>query len=255
LYRLKTELCRTEALDDFETEIRSSIATNPRPAPTNLPEALQNVRLADGSSPKPSEIPSTEQKFADSMKNILSSDEFAKKVLEDVDDPNMSSLLEEFSKTLQAAASEKKEGSDAPSNPEEEDEIQKNISKTLEHLSENVKKLEDAKDSDEMLDKLLDEFAADGEMGGMMESMMKQLMSKDILYEPLKEMAEKVRCISSSCPSYDRYNDDSRWVTTPLHRTVSLLTSIPSGSPQTRPRSQWKTMSDTRSNTVFCNRS
>jgi peroxin-19 len=192
-------------LDDFESQTRSSIPTGKPNANATLPDALKDVKLADSGSQQQGEIPSNEQKFADSMKNILSSDDFAKKILEDVDGGDLNALLDEFSKTFKAeraateaegaagASSAGAASTSATTSGVEEDELQKNISATLENLSAGVKKLEDTKNPDEFLDKLLDEFGEEGEMGGMMETMMKQLMAKDILYEPLKDMSDKVR--------------------------------------------------------------
>lgn len=37
---------------------------------------------------------------------------------------------------------------------------------------------------------------SDEELQGMLETMMQQLMSKEVLYEPLKELHDKVRCPS-----------------------------------------------------------
>lgn len=46
--------------------------------------------------------------------------------------------------------------------------------------------------------KLGEEGGEEGEIGSMLETMMSQLMSKDILYEPLKELDTKV---TLSCTS------------------------------------------------------
>jgi hypothetical protein len=44
------------------------------------------------------------------------------------------------------------------------------------------------------LDELLNEFENNKEFQGMMETVVKQLMSKEVLYEPMKEMLSKVLC-------------------------------------------------------------
>jgi peroxin-19 len=50
----------------------------------------------------------------------------------------------------------------------------------------------------------LNSIGVDGEdeegLQGLLETMMSQLMSKEVLYEPLKEMHEKVRKLGSSTP-------------------------------------------------------
>lgn len=82
-----------------------------------------------------------------------------------------------------------------------------------------------------------------GEEGlqGMLDEMMKQLMSREMLYEPLKELSEKVCRIRSLCPSrshsltptHARFDDGS-----------TRLTLLPLDQPSRR-----RTSSDTRSNT------
>lgn len=43
---------------------------------------------------------------------------------------------------------------------------------------------------------------ADGDVQGMLEGMMAQLMSKELLYEPMKELDEKVRAPLYATPSF-----------------------------------------------------
>jgi peroxin-19 len=82
--------------------------------------------------------------------------------------------------------------------PLSDDEVKNYFAKTLQMLSENLKKLEeeakfrqaDSKENDP-LDDLLNEFENNKEFQGMMETMVKQLMSKEVLYEPMKEMLAK----------------------------------------------------------------
>jgi len=46
----------------------------------------------------------------------------------------------------------------------------------------------------------------------MLETMMSQLMSKEVLYEPLKEMHEKVRKSASSVPQFALTVQTVPWV-------------------------------------------
>jgi len=113
---------------------------------------------------------------------------------------NMSSLIDElslgeFSTVLdQLAKSMDKQEEQANEQPGlNTNEIEKNISKTLEVLAENAKKIEETASTDEgeLLDQLMKEFENNNELQGMMEGMMKQIMSKEVLYEPMKEMKNK----------------------------------------------------------------
>lgn len=52
---------------------------------------------------------------------------------------------------------------------------------------------QDQEDPEAFLEGLLNEFESNNSYTGMVEGMMKQLISKEILYEPMKEMYDKVR--------------------------------------------------------------
>lgn len=43
----------------------------------------------------------------------------------------------------------------------------------------------------------LEALGKDGDIAGILERMMGQLLSKDVLYEPLKEISQRVRCCTS----------------------------------------------------------
>ncbi|KAI0318066.1 Pex19 protein family-domain-containing protein [Amylostereum chailletii] len=77
-----------------------------------------------------------------------------------------------------------------------EDAFQKNIREAMERLKQSdANSQANAASGDDELEKLLaqlgDVGADEGELGGILEGMMGQLMSKDVLYEPLKELHDK----------------------------------------------------------------
>ncbi|KAH8088939.1 Pex19-domain-containing protein [Cristinia sonorae] len=90
----------------------------------------------------------------------------------------------------------------------DDDAFQRSIRKAMEKLKESETNLqaESAAGGDDPLEALLSSLGEGGgeteeELQGILESMMTQLMSKDILYEPLKELHEKF-------PKYLRDNAD-----------------------------------------------
>jgi len=76
-----------------------------------------------------------------------------------------------------------------------EDPFQKNIREAMERLKKSDETLQSSAASDgDDLQKLLESFGdagADDDLHGILEGMMGQLMSKDVLYEPLKELHDK----------------------------------------------------------------
>lgn len=78
-----------------------------------------------------------------------------------------------------------------------EDDFQKNIRAAMQKLKESEQNLRDsqaASTNDDDLEKLLAEFGegkTEDELNGLLDGMMSHLMSKDILYEPLKELSDK----------------------------------------------------------------
>jgi peroxin-19 len=135
------------------------------------------------------------------------------KVLEELQGPDFMKALDEMAKKMQEEE-KKMDGnvpqSNTPSNNNnnnssssgdpkltEEEEIQKKLQETLKMLTENVKKMEENANKpsdanqDQMFEDLLKGMESDDQLSGMVENVMKQLISKDILYEPMKEMQAK----------------------------------------------------------------
>ncbi|KAJ3482703.1 hypothetical protein NLI96_g6799 [Meripilus lineatus] len=87
-----------------------------------------------------------------------------------------------------------------------EDAFQSSIRKAMEKMKESEEKIQSESGSagSDPLEALLSQLGEGGEsedeLQGILESMMSQLMSKDILYEPLKELGEKF-------PTYLKEND------------------------------------------------
>ena len=99
-----------------------------------------------------------------------------------------------------------REASDAPTVPKatEKDDFQSRIRNTMNKLKESESGLKSSDSSNattsaDPLEALLSQLGdlGDGEdeheLQGVLEAMMGQLMGKDVLYEPLKELSDKVR--------------------------------------------------------------
>ncbi|TFK47301.1 Pex19 protein [Heliocybe sulcata] len=104
---------------------------------------------------------------------------------------------------------------------EVEDSFQKSIRQAMEKLesSESAMQSEAGAGGDESLDALLKQLSGalgegegeDGDMQGLLESMMSQLMSKEVLYEPLKELNDKFPSYLSDNASSLSPDDKSRY--------------------------------------------
>jgi hypothetical protein len=68
------------------------------------------------------------------------------------------------------------------------------FNKTFEEIVKNMgeEELPFDQDAEENIKKLLQEVESNPEMANLMEGMMQSLIAKDILYEPIKEMKDKV---------------------------------------------------------------
>jgi len=112
---------------------------------------------------------------------------------------------------------------------EVEDAFQRSIREAMEKLesSENAMQSESGAAGDESLEALLKQLSGalgegegeEGEFQGLLESMMSQLMSKEVLYEPLKELHDKFPSYLSdnastlSSPDKSRYEAQYQCVT------------------------------------------
>ncbi|KZV62246.1 Pex19 protein [Peniophora sp. CONT] len=105
-----------------------------------------------------------------------------------------------------------------------EDPFQKNIREAMERLKQSDETLQvcaDATSGGDDLEKLLASLGGDStdeDLHGILEGMMGQLMSKDVLYDPLKELHEKF-------PAYMKEND-SKLSKTDKERYQAQIASI-----------------------------
>lgn len=65
------------------------------------------------------------------------------------------------------------------------------ITNTLKKLAENAKNLGEKDVAGEDFEKMLQDFESNPEFQSVMEGMVNQMISKDVLYEPMKELREK----------------------------------------------------------------
>eukprot|EP00026_Physarum_polycephalum_P013224 Phypoly_transcript_13604.p1 GENE.Phypoly_transcript_13604~~Phypoly_transcript_13604.p1 ORF type:complete len:336 (+),score=80.11 Phypoly_transcript_13604:43-1008(+) len=65
------------------------------------------------------------------------------------------------------------------------------ISDRLKEIAENAKNKEEEEGGGEDLEKMLQDFETNPEFQSVMEGMVNQMISKDVLYEPMKELREK----------------------------------------------------------------
>ncbi|KAI0354082.1 Pex19-domain-containing protein [Trametes cingulata] len=95
-------------------------------------------------------------------------------------------------------AAEAATGSSAPAPSGSTDSFQDNIRKAMERMKESDRKADEATAKGEGLEDIFSRLAGDidatdseDELKGLLENMMSQLMSKEVLYEPLKELHDK----------------------------------------------------------------
>ncbi|KDQ51862.1 hypothetical protein JAAARDRAFT_40687 [Jaapia argillacea MUCL 33604] len=121
-----------------------------------------------------------------------------------------------------------KVGSGSGTKPEEEDAFQKTIRQAMDKLKESESSLQaDATPgtTNDSLEALLSQLntalgegdgETEGELQGLLESMMGQLMSKEVLYEPLKELQDKFPSYlvdnASTISSEDKKRYDSQFI-------------------------------------------
>lgn len=103
------------------------------------------------------------------------------------DEPELLAQLEQFA---QAAASAE------PDNPSSEADLEANLARTMNHLAQNAKDLENAGSLNEDFFKSMADMNLSGGDGDMdflplMQGMMQNLLSKDVLYPALKDLREK----------------------------------------------------------------
>lgn len=84
-------------------------------------------------------------------------------------------------------------------------ELMEGLRKLAEELSSGNKEGADALGSEEMMKEALDQLENSPEFASMMEKMMGSILSKDVLYEPMKEMKDRV------LPLADESADTARW--------------------------------------------
>eukprot|EP01122_Echinamoeba_exundans_P001783 TRINITY_DN11775_c0_g1_i1.p1 TRINITY_DN11775_c0_g1~~TRINITY_DN11775_c0_g1_i1.p1 ORF type:complete len:322 (+),score=72.01 TRINITY_DN11775_c0_g1_i1:24-968(+) len=136
--------------------------------------------------------------FASTMRDILkdvSSDPEILKLLDEmVPDgtkaPAGSTSSSSSSGTATGATPSSSSTGSAPTNPLGEDELQRKINEALEALNQHADNAQGAAGGMPDMDKLFEAFENNPEMSTLMDTMMQQMMSKDVLYEPLKELRD-----------------------------------------------------------------
>eukprot|EP00029_Vermamoeba_vermiformis_P003916 TRINITY_DN14450_c0_g1_i1.p1 TRINITY_DN14450_c0_g1~~TRINITY_DN14450_c0_g1_i1.p1 ORF type:complete len:316 (-),score=85.53 TRINITY_DN14450_c0_g1_i1:18-965(-) len=245
------------ALDDFEEidqkshfppRTNNANASNTQQTPTAT--STSNVNNNSNNNTTNSNQPGGANKdtgapLEDTEKLVEEFQRDMNKVLEELQGPDFMKALDEMAKKMQE--DDKNMGanmpqSNTPSNNNnntsssgdpkltEEEEIQKKLQETLKMLTENVKKMEESanqpssdKGQDQMFEDLLKGMENDDQLSGMVENVMKQLISKDILYEPMKEMQTKYpQWLSDnksklSAEDYQRYVQQYEYVNKIVH--------------------------------------
>jgi len=79
--------------------------------------------------------------------------------------------------------------------PSSDTPFQENIANTLKMLAESAKTMQNSNSGGDIdssaMEKLIEGFEGNTELQSVMEGMVQQLISKDVLYEPMKELREK----------------------------------------------------------------
>ena len=126
------------------------------------------------------------------------------KLLQQLQDPEIAKTLEEtFSKLSsgdQASVDELAKESLMSSMAQGDGEMDENVAKTLKMLAEASKGMEGADASqaeemgEELMQKMMEEFEKMGQkddFASVVDGMMHQLLSKDVMYEPMKQVCDK----------------------------------------------------------------
>ncbi|KAI0655044.1 Pex19 protein family-domain-containing protein [Cubamyces menziesii] len=113
----------------------------------------------------------------------------------------------------------------ASSSSEPADSFQESIKKMMDKLKESDRKADEATVKEEDLDNIFSRLASEvegteseEELQGLLENMMSQLMSKEVLYEPLKELNDKYpsylkdNASKMSAEDHKRYTSQSKVV-------------------------------------------
>ncbi|KAL4251144.1 Pex19 protein [Abortiporus biennis] len=134
-----------------------------------------------------------------------------------------------------APKAKEKTAAPAPAPSEmKEDAFQANIRKAMEKLKESETKMqaESGAGSNDLFEEMMKGLGEGGEseeeLTGILESMMTQLMSKDVLYEPLKELGEKFPAYLAENESTMKPEDKKRYLSqqTVVTKIVSIFESV-----------------------------
>ncbi|KAG1142785.1 hypothetical protein G6F37_007284 [Rhizopus arrhizus] len=134
------------------------------------------------------------------LDDLVDSDEFAKQLAAGMED-----LMGQFEKEGELKDTFEKVWASLDNTPEKSREASKTspqsfqeaIGKTMNKLKDSSKEIDSsiAEDSEDAfmaeLMKQMESLADNGEFEGVLEGMMSQLMSKELLYEPMKDLAQK----------------------------------------------------------------
>ncbi|TMW64822.1 hypothetical protein Poli38472_008989 [Pythium oligandrum] len=210
-----------DALDDFADEI-SKTASTETPSVAAAPPAM-----ADALEEAAVKLEATSDKEMENLKENMA------KFLEDAQNPEFQQVLEQAFRELGGDADganiEQLLGSLKTAQGEKEDEdldVNVGVAKTLQNMAkaaEDMEGLEAAKMEqmgEEMMEEMMKQFEGMGETSdfqGMVDGMMQQLLSKDVMYDPMKQicerypawLAEKESLLSKE--DYERYGKQYRY--------------------------------------------
>ncbi|ORY98056.1 Pex19 protein family-domain-containing protein [Syncephalastrum racemosum] len=184
-----------DVLDDF-----NNLSTQPSAAPKT------DVSPSSSSKEKAPQVGS------ESLDDLLDQDEFAKQLASGMEelmggmdqDEEMKNTFEKIWKSFEeneknadpSASSQQQR----PSGPQQQSSFQDKIAQTMNKLKDSSKQVDDSIAEEgqqpddafmaEMM-KQMESLAENGEFENVLEGMMQQLMSKELLYEPMKDLAAR----------------------------------------------------------------
>lgn len=180
-----------DALDDFADEMKSAVAASEATA-SAAPE------LAKVQSEAAATTQATEDKEMDALRENMA------KFMEDAQNPEFQKVLEQAFRELgtdgDGSNIESLLGSLKMEEQQESDDVNLGVAKTLQNMAkaaEDMEGLESAKVEEmgeEMMAEMMKKFEEMGEKSDfqdLVDGMMQQLLSRDIMYEPMKQICER----------------------------------------------------------------
>ncbi|TYZ64335.1 hypothetical protein PybrP1_012304 [[Pythium] brassicae (nom. inval.)] len=181
-----------DALDDFSDELSKAAAASAAPEVT----AVRDETAATLAASEASEM--------DTLKESMS------KFLEDAQNPEFQQVLEqafrelgtdEDGKSIEALlGSLKSDGAAASTAADDDDDVSIGVAKTLQNMSKAAEDMEGMETAqleamgEEMMEEMMKKFEQMGEKSDfqdLVDGMMQQLLSKDVMYDPMRQICER----------------------------------------------------------------